>query len=433
MDFIAVSINHRTAPVALREELHLNNEEIKDLLRESKNNLFNEGFIFSTCNRTELYGFPANPRINFLDIQKFLLERKTATAVNKEHFQNFFACGAVAHLFRVSSGIDSMLIGDNQIFGQVKDAFGLAEDMGTTGFLSKKVIDAAIRVGKRARTETEISEGAITVSYAAVQLIEKIFSNLAKKTALVIGAGETGEIAAKHLRDKGIGRIAVTNRTIERAEKLAEKVHGRIIPYPIFKDYLHEYDIIVTATSSPTVIISYDEVLSIMKKRNYSPTIISDIAVPRDTDPKVREIDNVFYHDIDSLNIIVEQNLSRRKEEVPKVQEIIMEELLGIFNWYNSLEVVPTIKSLRDYFEEIRNEEVNKQINRFSEEDRDKVEVLTKRIINKILHQPTVELKKIGDSGINAQDTITKISLLKELFGLTQKPEESEIRESKKK
>ncbi len=433
MDFIAVTINHRTAPVALREELHLNTEEIKILLQESKNNLFNEGFIFSTCNRTELYGFPSNPKTNFIDVQQFLLERKKASGISRENFQNFFACGAVAHLFRVSCGIDSMLIGDNQIFGQVKDAFNLAEDMGTTGFLSKKVIDAAIRVGKRSRTETEISDGAITVSYAAVQLIEKIFSNLAKKSALIIGAGETGEIAAKHLRDKGIGRIAITNRTIERAEKLAEQVHGRIIPFPIFKDYLHEYDIIVTATSAPDIILSYNEITSVMKKRNYAPTIISDIAVPRDTDPKVRDIDNVFYHDIDSLNIIVDQNLTRRKGEIPKVQEIIMDELLGLFNWYNSLEVVPTIKSLRDYFEEIRSEEVSKQINRFAEEDRDKLEILTKRIINKILHQPTVELKKMGENGINTQDTMTRISLIKEIFGLIQLPSKNEIEEKKKK
>lgn len=418
MNLISISINHRTSPVELRESLHLSIDEIKQITRDLKDRIFLEGFILSTCNRTELYGIPKDSSTNFRHVQKFLIERKSAYNITEKNFENYFSCGAVNHLFKVSTGIDSLLLGDNQILGQVKEAFQVSEDMNFTGFLLKRVFDSAIKTGKRAKTETEISEGAVTISYAAVQLIEKIFSNLSKKSALVIGAGETGEIAAKHLRDKGIGNLTITNRTLSKAEKLAGTLDARIIPIQNFKDHLHEFDIIISATSAPGFILSYDDVKSVMKKKNYSPTCFMDIAIPRDVDPGVKEIENVFYHDIDSMNIIVEQNLKRRQAEVPKVKEIIMEEMVSFFSWYNSLEITPVIKLLRDHFEIIRSEEIEKQKNRFSSEDFEKIDLVTKRIINKLLHYPTVELKKSLESGINIQDSAAKVNILKELFRL---------------
>ncbi|MGE5401144.1 MAG: glutamyl-tRNA reductase [Ignavibacteriales bacterium] len=420
MNLLAVSINHRTAPVELRENLHLSTDEIKNFLKELKGSLLNEGFIISTCNRTEIYGFPINPRTNFKDLQKFLIDNKPVNGINSQNFQNFFSCGAVNHLFKVSAGIDSLLLGDNQILGQVKESFQLSEEFEFAGFLLRRIFDSAIKVGKRAKTETVISDGAITVSYAAVQLIEKIFSNLNKKSALVIGAGETGEIAAKHLRDKGIGNLAITNRTIEKAEKLANSVHGRILSFPSFREYLHDYDIVISATSAPDLILTVDDVKKSMKKRNYASTILMDIAVPRDIDPKVRDIDNVFYHDIDSLKIIVDQNVKKRQAEIPKVQNIIMEELVGLFGWYNSLEVTPTIKSLRQYFEDIRAEEVDKLKNKFSAEDIEKLDLVTRRIINKLLHHPTIELKKISENGVNTQESSMKVNVIRSIFGLDQ-------------
>jgi glutamyl-tRNA reductase len=285
----------------------------------------------------------------------------------------------------------------------------------------KRVFDAAIRVGKRAITETEISEGAVTVSYAAVQLIEKIFSTLNKKSALIIGTGETGEIAAKHLRDRGIGRLALTNRTFEKAERLAKELNTAVFPFDSFKEHLHKFDIIVSATSSEGLIISKADVENAMKKRNYASMVIMDIAVPRDIDPSSADIDYVFYHDIDSLNIIVEQNLEKRKTEIPKVKAIIDEEVNGFFNWYNSLEATPTIKTLRDHFEMVRSEEVEKNINKFSEEDREKLDIITKRIINKLLHHPTVELKKNNETNID--ESAMKISIIRELFGIDKKEE----------
>lgn len=419
MNLLAISVNHHTAPVELRESLHLSPDEIKPLLEDLKrNNIFSESFILSTCNRTEIYGLPVNGNINYIDLEKFLESKKPIKGINDDNYQKFFSCSAVNHIFKVAAGIDSMLIGDNQIFGQVKEAFMLAEERGTVGFMMKRLFDSAIRVGKRAKTETTISDGAITVSYAAVQLIEKIFSNLAKKSALVIGTGESGEIAAKHLRDKNIGKLTITNRTYEKAEKLAEELHARILPFSHFKESLHEFDIVISATSSPDLILTKDDVKGMMKKRGNNASVFMDIAVPRDISPDIRTLDNVFYHDVDSLNIIVEQNLKKRREEIPKVQAIIMEEMIAFFQWYNSLEIAPTIKSLRDHFEEIRAQEVASQINRFSEADREKVEILTKRIINKLLHHPTMGLRKASEAGVNSPETAAKIAILRDLFGI---------------
>jgi len=418
MNLLSVCINHHTAPVDVRESLFLQTDETKIFIKDIKEKYLKEGLVISTCNRTEIYGLPVDQNITSQDIQNFLLDYKLKSGLDSEFFHHFISKNAVEHLFSVASGIDSLLIGDNQIFKQVKESMEIAEEMHFSGFLMKRIFDAAIRVGKRAITETEISEGAVTVSYAAVQLIEKIFSTLNKKSALIIGTGETGEIAAKHLRDKGIGRLALTNRTFEKAEKLANELNTAVFPFDSFKEHLYKFDIIISATSSDNLIISKHDIEAAMKKRNYASMVLMDIAIPRDIDPESSKIDYVFYHDIDSLNIIVEQNLEKRKAEIPKVKAIIDEEVANFFNWYNSLEAAPTIKTLRDHFEAIRNEEVEKNINKFSESDREKVDIITKRIINKILHHPTVELKKNSESGTSQDESALKISVLRELFGI---------------
>ncbi len=418
MNLSAISINHRSASVELREALHLSEEEIAELVAKIKGNFLSEGLVISTCNRTEIYGFPANKKIILPDIQKVLVDHKSIPNISADNFQSFHSFSAIEHLFRVATGIDSLLIGDNQIFKQVKDSFQLAEDLSFTGVITKRIFDAAIKTGKRAINETLISEGAVTVSYAAVQLIEKIFSNLSKKSAMVIGAGETGEIAAKHLRDRGIGRLSITNRTIERAEKLASSLNAKIIPFDNFKDYIYDYDIIISATSAQGLILTRKDIEAAMKRRNYSSLVLMDIAVPRDIDPTSKVIDYVFYHDIDSLNIIVEQNLSKRRDEIPKVERIIKEELEALVSWYNSLEAGPTIKELRDYFENIRAEEVEKNKNRFTDDDQEKLDIITKRIINKILHQPMVELKKLTGEGNAPDEMAARISIIREIFGI---------------
>lgn len=421
MNLLGISINHRTAPVELREALHLNESEIREFIKQTKENSFSEGIILSTCNRTEIYAIPKSDKISTKDLQDLIKNFKSNSQVQNENFQSFISRESVEHLFRVACGIDSLLIGDNQIYKQVKDSFQISEEMGFAGVLIRRVMDAATHVGKRAISETAISEGAVTVSYAAVQLIEKIFSNLQKKSALIIGTGETGEIAAKHLRDRGIGRLALTNRSFEKAEKLAAELNTAVFPFSNFKEHLHKFDIIVSATSAEGLILTKQDIEAAMKKRNYASMVIMDIAIPRDVDPESKKIDYVFYHDIDSLNIIVEQNLAKRKTEIPKVEKIIQEELDNFFEWYNSLEAAPTIKTLRDYFESVRAEEVEKNINKFSEDDKEKLDIVTKRIINKILHHPTIELRKMSESDLRAEDTAAKISIIRDLFGLNKK------------
>jgi glutamyl-tRNA reductase len=417
MNLIAISINHRTASVDLREAVHLKEDEIRPFINLAKENHINEGLILSTCNRTEIFGIPNSNETNHENFQSLLLNFKPAQNITDQHFQKFVSRDAIRHLFCVATGIDSMLVGDNQVFKQVKESFQIAEETNFAGYIMHRVFDAAIRTGKRAISETSITEGAVTVSYAAVQLTEKIFSNLSKKSALVIGTGETGEIAAKHLSEKEIGSLAVTNRTQEKADKLALKLNAKVIPFSEFKDSIYKFDIIISATSSPNILLSKDDIKNALKKRSNNSMILMDIAIPRDIDPETRKIDYVFYHDLDSLNIIVEQNLAKRKSEIPKVEKIIEEELDNFWEWYNSLQAAPAIKDLRDFFEEIRNEEVEKNKNKFAFEDQEKLDIVTKRIINKILHHPTIELRKADDS-IGSGDSATKIGIIRDLFGI---------------
>lgn len=418
MNLLSVCINHHTAPVDARESLFLQENEIREFIKKIKRDLLTEGLVISTCNRTEIYGLPSDKKINSQNLQNFLLQFKAKQEFNKEYFQHFFSKPAIEHLFSVATGINSLLVGDNQIFKQVKESIEISEEMQFTGFLTRRVFDAAIKAGKRAISETGISDGAVTVSYAAVQLIEKIFSTLNKKSALVIGTGETGEIAAKHLKAKGIGRLALTNRTFEKAEKLANELNTAVFPFDSFKDHLYKFDIIISATSSEGIIINKADIETAMKKRNHASLVLMDIAIPRDIDSASSDLDYVFYHDVDSLNIIVEQNLEKRKGEIPKVKKIIDEEIAEFYIWYNSLEAAPTIKTLRDHFETIRSEEVEKNINKFTETDREKLDIITKRIINKILHHPTVELKKNSESGISPDESALRISIIRELFGI---------------
>jgi glutamyl-tRNA reductase len=421
MNLLSISISHNTAPLDIREALFLSEKEIGELINSLKKNLFSEGFVLSTCNRTEIYGIPLHKDISSNHIRNSVLDFKPVKNIRPEHFNNYYSYDAIEHLLKIISGIDSQLIGDNQIFSQVKDSFQLAEESGFVGFLMKRIFDSAVKTGKRAITETTVFEGAVSISYAAVQLMEKIFSNLIKKSALVIGAGETGTIAAKHLREKGIQKLAITNRTAKRAEDVAASLNAETIPFNEFKGHLHKFDIIIGAASSGGLILTKDEIKEVMQKRNNSDLVLMDIAVPRDFDPGSKEIDYVFYNDIESLNIIVEQNLAKRKEEIPKVEKIIAEELNTFENWYKSLEAAPTIKVLREYFEAVRAEEVEKNKNRFSPEDQEKLDVITKRIINKILHNPTIELKKINGNANGFDENALKIGLIKELFGLDMK------------
>jgi glutamyl-tRNA reductase len=419
MNLLSIGISHHTAPVELRERMWLSEEETREAVRRFKEKYFSECMIVSTCNRTELYGMTPMLQVDDGSIRKELIDFKAAgKLVKPEHFQGTFSGGAVHHLFKVASGIDSMVIGDVQILNQVKEAFNISRDQNALGPVMNRLLQSALRVGKRTRTETAISDGAVSVSYAAVELAGKIFEDLSKKSALMIGAGKTGELTVKHLAAKRIGNLSIANRTREKAEALVKQLGGSVIDFDAHHELLATVDIVITSISSPVYIIEPETMLKAMKQRGNSPLFIIDIGVPRNVNPAVKRIESVFLYDIDSLNSIVDANLERRKAEIPKVTTIIREEMVEFFHWYNSLDVGPTITDFRETLETIRRAEVEKNINRFKPEDRELVEMLTRRIVNKILHQPMTVLKQGAENGRKENETLLRVKALRELFGI---------------
>lgn len=427
MNLIGISLNHRTAPIELREALHLSKEEAVELVMNLKENILSSGFVLSTCNRTEIFGFLKNGKADFYPILNSLMNYKKISDLKAEHFEKYFSCSAVKHIFRVSSGIDSLIIGDSQILGQTKDAFQISEDLDFADSVMKRIFDTAVKVGKLSIKETMIGEGAVSVSFAAVQVVEKIFSTLENKSAIVIGAGETGELAATHLRDKGIEKLSIANRTREKAESVASKLNAKVIEFSKIKEELYNYDIIFSATSYEGFILEYEDIKHTIKKRKGQPVCLMDIALPRDINPKVAEIDNVFYHDIDSLNIIVNQNLLKRQREIPKVEKIILDEMVAFFNWYNTLEIVPVIKSLRDFFESIRADELDKIKHKLSNENFSKVEDMTRRLLGRLLHNPTINLRHLAETGDNPNEVARISAVVKELFGLDENSKQNNV------
>ncbi len=418
MDIVGITINHKTASVELREKLHLSKEEIAEFIPLLKENVFTEGFLLSTCNRTEIFGIPKKETINYKDLQRCLLSFKQVEGLSEKHFLSFFSCGAVKHILEVAASINSQIIGDSQIHGQVKEAFRLSKELDFSGTLMHKLYETSVRVGKRVISETRIGEGAVTVSYAAIKILEKIFSTFETKTALIIGAGETGELAAIHLKEKGIGNIFIANRTKTKAEILAKKIEGKVLNFDVITEKLHLFDIIISATSAENYIIEFNDVKTMMKKRKGMLTSIMDIAVPRDVDPKTAKLDGVFYNDIDSLNVIVNENLKRREKEIPAINKIIMEEMTTFFKWYNTLDVVPTIVEFREFFESIRRDEIEKIKYKIKDREFEKVDNMTKRIIGRILHNPTWFLKRLSETGTDYEAAKQYSEMVRNLFNL---------------
>ncbi len=421
MNLISIGINHRTAPIEVREKIWFSKDETIQILPKLKEKFFKECVLVSTCNRTELYGIPTNEFEDTQPIEEELTKFKNAdNYVNSENFYLLHSSIAVSHLFKVVSGIDSMILGDVQILNQMKEAYLTAVQLKTVGKLTARLFDTAFHVGKRARSETLISEGAISISYAAVELASKIFSDLNNHTALIIGSGETAQLTAKHLKGKNIGKLIFTNRTREKAEDLASQMNASIVDFSNFLNELKTIDIVISSVTIPDYILTSKQVQKVMRERHNKQLFIIDIGVPRNIDPEVAKLENVFLYDIDALNNIIDRNLEKRRAEIPKVKKIIFEELEQFYNWYRSLQVNPTIQELRTQFEKIREEEVLKNINRFKVEDRELVDIITKRIVNKILHTPIVNLKNGNNSEVD-DDTINKVSLIRSLFGLEKK------------
>jgi glutamyl-tRNA reductase len=414
--FFTIGISHRTAPIEIRERLWLSKDEVKAVLPRLQADLFEECAVISTCNRTEVYGVPSHEAVEPAAIMKFLTDhRSVGSIVRPEHFYSHVDREAVRQLLNVAAGIDSMMLGDVQILGQVKDAYRLAEESKTLGLLSTRLFQAALHTGKRVRSETKISEGAVSISYGAVELAGKIFADLHTKTVFLIGAGKTSELTVKHLRSKGIKNIIASNRTRSKAEELTREYGGSVVDFEKLRDEVHVADIIISSVEGPTHILTASDLSHVMKQRGNRPLFIIDIGVPRNIDPASNRIENVFLHDIDALHVIVDKNVEKRKGDLPKAEKIIAEELERFLHWQNSLQVNPTIERLQSIVEEIRKEEVQKHQNRFRAEERENIDILTRRIVNKILHLPISNLK--NGQGAPDDDTMRLIVAARKLFG----------------
>ncbi len=395
---ILLGLNHKTAPVEVREKLAFTNREENPVSLFLELPLVREAFFLSTCNRVELIVVSRQPEA-VIEGCKDVWGRANGIPVSlfEKHLYLLRNREAVKHLFRVASGLDSLVLGEPQILGQLKEAYRRAAERRATGVILNRLLHKSFSVAKRIRSETGIGSHAVSVSYAAVELAKKIFGDLHEKKALLIGAGEMAELAAQHLLNQGVEKIIVANRTLSRAIELAKRFRGEAISLEELEDYLLQVDIVISSTGAPHYILTKELVKSLMRPRKMRPFFFIDIAVPRDIDPEVNEIENVFLYDIDDLKLVVEENLAYRRKEAARAERIIEEEALKFEAWLEQLEVYPTIVALRQKAEQIRQREMERTLShlrhKLSPEEIEALEVLTKSLVNKILHDPIVYLK----------------------------------------
>ena len=418
---INIGLNHETAPLALRECLAVESGNVQKALGLMRNlEVVHEGFFLSTCNRVEA-----------LFIAQEAEEAKRAVVsllskIGNIPVDDFSSClythenmDAVAHIFSVASSLDSMVIGEPQILGQIKEAYLQSTREKMSGVILNRLMHKAFHVAKRVRSETDICGAAVSISYAAVELARKIFHDLEGKRVLLVGAGEMAELAARHLLTNGVSSMVVANRTFERALKVAERFRARAVSFDEIGEQLLEADIVVSSTASPECIITRAMVKKVLKKRRNRPLFLIDIAVPRDVQPEVNDLNNVYLYDIDDLKGVIEINKAQRQDAAVKARRIVQEEVVKFENWLKTLAVVPTIVSLRNKAEAIVQAEFGKSrsaLGQLTPAQRKTVEVLTRSIVEKVLNDPILFLKgKAGRATLNAYlDTTRKLFSLDE-------------------
>jgi glutamyl-tRNA reductase len=398
---VAIGLNHETAPVEVRERLAFSSEDTATVLETmSQNSTVEEMALFSTCNRVEFLLASEDPTKAVEAVKDFLAEFKnTPRSVFENALYVHIGDEAVTHIFRVAASLDSMVLGEAQILGQIKDSYREACQHGTCGVILNRLMHRSFSVAKRIRTETGIGDHAVSISYAAVELGRKIFGELDEKAVLLLGAGEMAELAVEHLANNRARPIFVANRTFERGVELAERFRGTAIRFEEILDYLKEVDIVISSTGAPHYVLVRDDFKGLMRVRKNRPLFFIDIAVPRDIDPEINRISNVYVYDIDDLKNAIQENIEERKQEAMRGERIVDEAVIQFRRWFQGLDVVPVIVGLRDKMEEIRQRELKKtfgHLNATSEEDRAAIDRLTAALVNKILHDPTVFLKAKG-------------------------------------
>lgn len=419
MRIVLVGMNHKTAPVEIRERLQLacgdEDAALGELLSIPE---VREVILLATCNRVEVLARVADGEAVLKRLKDFICRQGNLSPEELERCLYVHRDReAIRHLFRVAASLDSLVMGEPQILGQVKEAYRRAVDRRATGVLLNRLTHHAFRTAKRVRTETGIAGNAVSVSYAAVELAKRIFGALAGKTILLIGAGEMSELAARHLMRQGVERILIANRTAARAEEMARMFRGEAVAFDRLQEALPEVDIVISSTGAPGVVVTAQMVASALRRRRNRLLFLIDIAVPRDIDPEAGEIDNVYLYNIDNLQDVVDANREGRRVEAARAEGIVEEEVALFEAWFNALAVVPTIVALRGKMEGIVRGELEKSANwlgKLSPEERSRIEGLAAAVVNKILHDPISGLKKESIE----RDEMPYVAAIRSLFKL---------------
>ncbi|MGA2202032.1 MAG: glutamyl-tRNA reductase [Terriglobales bacterium] len=424
-----IGINHKTAPVEVRERLAIPESRLAEACKKlAEHPAVAEGMIVSTCNRVE---FIAHMQNGSGDLREFLREYfEVDLGQFESHLYEFREDEAVRHVFRVAASLDSMVVGEPQILGQVKEAYATARAVGAVSAQLDQLLTRAFAVAKRVRTETAVGSSSVSIASVAVELAEKIFGNLNGKSVYLVGAGKMSELAARHLLAHGAASLFVANRTYDRAIRMAQKFNGQAIEFSRLYDTCDRADIVITSTGSPHFIFRREHGEKLMALRRNKPMFFIDIAVPRDVDPEMNKLDGIFVYDIDDLQQAVSSHVSDRKKEAEKAEAIVNDEVEKFQARLQALDVVPTIVSLQDHLETIRQAEIDRVRGRLGSMTTDQelaVEALTRGIVNKIMHTPISTLK----TAARDPESTTVIDLVRRLFNLHNKDEEKESAVSK--
>ena len=419
MHTLVVGLNYKTAPVEIREKLSFIETELPNAmkaLQQQKSIL--ENVIISTCNRTEIYAV-----VDQLHTGRYYVKQFLANWFNipMEQFEDHLFIqeedDSLNHLFRVTAGIDSMVLGETQILGQVRKSFLQGQEIGTTGTVYNQLFKQAVTFAKRAHSETAIGENAVSVSYAAVELSKKIFGSLKNKHVAILGAGKMGELAIQNLHGNGVGKVTVINRTFEKAQNLASKFDGDAKSMNELQCTLLEADILISSTGATDYVIDYDLMKYVAKFRKGDPLFMVDIAVPRDLDPRIGDVQNVFLYDIDDLQGIVQANLAERERAANEIMTMIHDEIIQFKDWFKTLGVVPVISALRKKAASIQEEtmmSIENKMPDLTERERKILNKHTKSIINQLLKTPILQAKELA----NDQDAETQLALFQQIFGI---------------
>jgi glutamyl-tRNA reductase len=418
---LVVGLNYKTAPVQVREQFTFSEEALPKALEQLKNTKsILECVIVATCNRTEIYAVVDRLQVcghyirSFME-QWFGLPRDEFT----QHLYMYEDKQAIEHLFRVTSGLDSMVLGETQILGQVRDSFMQAQRIKTTGMIFNTLFKQSITTAKKAHSETSIGENAVSVSYAAVELGKRIFGKFDNKNVLIVGAGKMSELTVRHLNANGANKVIVANRTLQKAEELAEKFQGKACSLDEISTIIKDIDIVISSTGAAEAVLTKQQVEAVMSRRKSRPLFLIDIAVPRDIDPSIHDVDNVFLYDIDDLHGIVDSNLELRRKEAEKIEAMIFHEMDAFDVWYKTLGVVPVIRALQEKAAHIHSETLESMFNKLPDLDEREQKViskLTKSIVNQLLQDPILRIKEIAAErrGDEAIDYFTEIFALEE-------------------